>query len=235
MKSLCYILLLTIFSIPSWASTTISKSLIESAQSTANTINFEDKSKNKDNQVFIRFFDEVSWPNVIVGFVLGIIPVTIPLIQNYKRLFTNSERNAFVGTFYVYHWCGMKNVIREKEIIFHISLRGTIDINSINNGTTNLGYEGQILYGKGSIVYIVLTGDRHKENALYVLNDPVNPKFKLTTGVFASIDFNGTPMSGKMILSRVKLKSSDAEAIIGSRELLKIKNPNISWSENKKQ
>ena len=165
----------------------------------------------------------IDWPNVIAGFLLGLTPLVVTYGLRAIIWSRNPLRKKYRGKFWVYHWSLVDvNAIREKELTIKFSwVRAKPVVTMPPDPTTRLGYRGTILKGQGSVIYLLLTGAGHKENILFVFNDPLYPIFEITTGVFASVDIKTKPVSSRAILANKHISSEDAKNLLKGRNVLR--------------
>ncbi len=165
---------------------------------------------------------KLDWINVIAGFILGLSPIYITAGYNVYKLLRNPLRKKYCGKFWIYHWSLIDSgVIREKCIEINLApLRGNLQIRIPKDPVTSLAYRGRILRSQGSVLYLLLHGDGNNENILFVINDPLNPDFELTNGVFATVDMRTAPTAGKILLSRIRFDVKEAAKYLeDSREI----------------
>ncbi len=159
-------------------------------------------------------------PNLIAGFLISLVP---GLIVASKRLFESVTSPAFKkyrGTFWLYHWSGTKEVLREVELIFSISMRGITVCEIPFDKATSLRYKGELSRSVGSIMYIEFHGVGHREPLFLTFFDALHPEFILTSGLISSINLNNQPTAWKAILSRSRLPESEAIKALGPKQLL---------------
>ena len=91
------------------------------------------------------------------------------------------------------------------------------------DSVTHLAYQGHLLKGEGEVMYAFLRGKGHRANVCLIFYDPLDPKFKLTRGVMASINLKDEPTTWTMILTRSLLEDTEAQALLGRRNLMAAK------------
>ncbi|TDT41971.1 hypothetical protein CLV90_3205 [Maribacter spongiicola] len=164
--------------------------------------------------------EQIDWINVLAGFFIALSPVFFRyLVKVIKLYITNPALN---GHFFFYHSSVLDvKSIREKEIIFTKSIRGIIKVKMPRDSTTGLSYSGRILKSSGALAYIQLTENSKKIEKIYlVLNIPLQSDFKITSGVFSTINVKHIPVCGEFILNRDKLHPNKARRYFSNNSTL---------------
>jgi hypothetical protein len=160
--------------------------------------------------------------NLLAGFLLGLLPIIIPMIQRHISIRRSGIRGKYLGDFILYHWGGVvPTAIRAKKLAISLSWSGRLRAEMPIDPITNLSFRGELVIGSSGILYLDMVGVGHGEHIMIVLNSPIHSSFDLTTGVFSAIDMMGTPGAFKTILSHAELTNEQVERVIGFRQVLK--------------
>lgn len=73
---------------------------------------------------FTKFFDNIDWVNVIAGYLIAVIPVALWKLILMFKAYSNPHYRKYHGVFYLYHWSGTQDIIREKELEFSLNWDG---------------------------------------------------------------------------------------------------------------
>jgi hypothetical protein len=163
--------------------------------------------------------EKIDWLNVIAGFLLGLTPLFVSFVHRTQLFLRDPARKKYIGLFWLYHWSLVDpENVREKNVEISFSLvEGKLRVRIPSDPVTGLAYQGELLKGQGAVRYLLLKGSGNNENILFVINDPLNPAFTVTNGVFASVDIKTTPTAGKVILSRGRLDLEQVKAYLQGR------------------
>jgi hypothetical protein len=160
--------------------------------------------------------------NLLAGFLLGLLPIVLPVLLRFIQVWRSGIRKKYSGEFLLYHWGGLvTTAIRAKRLNIKIGWSGKLKAKMPIDSVTNLSFEGVLLVSSSGIMYLDMVGIGHPEHIMIVLNSPLHSGFSLTTGVFAALDMKGTPSGFKTILSRIPLTDQQVESILGFRQVIK--------------
>jgi hypothetical protein len=168
----------------------------------------------------------INWPEVIIGFILGLVPLAIRQIYIVLKYVRRPSRRKFLGEFWEYHrsTAGSGKIIESKYNLKYslftdrILLEGS---ESIPAGSDQgyLEYGGQVSARQGMVRYFELKDPASHERQYWYVIDPFYDPFEKTTGLFISLDLAGLPAAGPMILSRHRLPEEWVESHMDSHVL----------------
>lgn len=158
--------------------------------------------------------------NVLAGFLLGLLPILLPAAVRLIQYVRSSARTKYIGRFYLYHWSASQEVLRKKVFDFSLSVAGQVQVKGPRDPVTGLSYRGLLLKRDFGTVYVDIVSREDGGRLLVVLNNPIIPHFDVATGVFCSINLEGTPTAWRCVLSRIELPEKDILTYLGRRELL---------------
>ena len=102
-------------------------------------------------------------------------------------------------------------------------IRGKLRVKMPQDPVTGLEFSGEIVAGHGPVRYFALQGEHNDERLLFVINDPLNPMFVTTNGVFAGVDMkSSTPVTGRVLLSKRCLTEDTAKGLLESRRFMRV-------------
>jgi hypothetical protein len=160
--------------------------------------------------------------NLLVGFLLGLLPLIIPIVMRQLRVRRSGIRAKYLGNFRLYHWGGVvPTAVRAKKLTISMAWSGRLHAVMPIDPITNLSYRGELVVSSSGLLYLDMVGVGHGEHIMIVLNAPIHSSFDLTTGVFSAIDMMGTPSAFRTILSHVELTDEQVYTILGFRQVLK--------------
>lgn len=163
------------------------------------------------------------WPNILAGVFLGVVPLLIAYGYRSFIWLRNPLRNKYRGAFWIYHWSVIDpGAIREKELRASFSwIRARPTLSLPADRLMKLRYSGLILRSQGSVIYILLRGENHKENVMFVFNDPLCSALDVTTGVFASVDAKARPVAARALLASRRLHAQEVRVQLKSRNVIR--------------
>lgn len=148
----------------------------------------------------------INWPEVTVGFVLGLTPLAarqIYIVIKYVRL---PGKRKYLGHWWSYHksTTGTGHIIEEKVEIKYSLLLDRLTVRSANE---EQNYTGTISARQGMVRYVDLKENESNERVLWYLFDPFQASVERTVGVYIALDLNGIPAAGPMLLSKERLSA----------------------------
>lgn len=165
----------------------------------------------------------IDWPNAIAGAFLGMSPVLVMYSLKALMWIKSPIRNKYKGNFYIYHWSFLElQTIRQRRLMIHSKWwRPGPKVSMSVDPKTKLSYNGKFSRGESSTVYLNLEGQNHRSSSLIVLNDPFDPRFRVTTGVLSGADALGKPVATRIVLSREILDAGQVRDILKSRQIIR--------------
>jgi len=168
----------------------------------------------------------INWSEVIAGFCLGLLPLLtrqVYILWRYSRL---PSRKKFLGTFWQYHRSTSghgqiyegRYVIRYSLLTARLIVKGDEALDS-GGSQSHIRYHGSISKREGMVRYFTLKDSASHEQMSWCLVDPFHDPFEKTLGLYLSLDIQGLPAAGGMILSRRRLSSEWVESHIDDHVL----------------
>lgn len=168
----------------------------------------------------------INWPEVIAGFLLGLLPLTARQIYIVFKYIRRPSRRKFLGSFWRYHRSpNGSGKIYETRYHFKYSIF-TNRIIAKSNDDPSVGlkqgylrYFGQVSAREGMVRYFELKNPASHERMYWYLIDPLFDPFGKTPGLYISLNAAGLPAAGPMLLSRRRLPMDWVEKHIDSQIL----------------
>jgi hypothetical protein len=166
---------------------------------------------------------DINWPEVLVGFVLGLVPLLVGVGYQIYSYLRQPGRPKYRGKFWLYSYDFLdKEAVCERALELSPSLLHRATTASIQDSTTGLTYKGRFLkVGEGGVRYLLLDGVGHPEHVLIVLVDPLSSEFDLAQGILAGVNMEKKPTAGKVVLSKNRLDLVQAKEALHSRVVVR--------------
>jgi hypothetical protein len=168
----------------------------------------------------------INWPEVIIGFALGLVPLAARQIYIVIKYIRRPSRRKFLGEFWHYHrsTTGSGEIVESRYNLKYSLFAGRIlveGIESILPGSEqgHLKYSGQVSAREGMVRYFELIDPGSHERMYWYVIDPFYDPFEKTVGLYISLDLAGLPAAGPMILSRRRLPREWVENNLDSHVL----------------
>lgn len=164
-------------------------------------------------------FADVNWVEVIIGFLLGLLPAGIGFIRNlFKTIF---DKSKLLGQYYLYHLSGTEaGLVRKKKLKIYKSIKGYLAVSLEKSEHTGLSFKGRVMESSGALRYLNIKGDNNKERIFIIINVPINDNFDRMSGVMAALNIHGKPLCGRILLSkRDDLPDNEVKAVTGDSNL----------------
>lgn len=164
-------------------------------------------------------FSNVNWVEIIIGFLLGFLPIGVTFIRNLiKTLFYKSK---LLGDYTLYHISGTEaGAVRKKKLKIFKSLKGYLGVTLEKSEHTGLSFKGKVMNSAGALRYLNLKGHNNIERIFIIINVPVNDNFDSLTGVMTALNIHSKPLCGKVLLSKKDdITDQVVKTIIGDNNL----------------
>lgn len=156
--------------------------------------------------------DSVNWPDVVAGFLIGLVPLLARQLYIVLKYIRQPVRNKYLGRFWQYHRSTMATgTIRARQIDIRYSLFTdrlvvkSVEVPGDDTAEHRLKYSGRISRRQGMIRYFSLQDPESHERLSWFVIDPFYDPFNRTVGIYLALDLRGLPAAGPMMLSRERV------------------------------
>ena len=170
----------------------------------------------------------INWPEAVVGFVLGMIPLAARQGYILWKYVKQPSRDKYVGEFWRYHksTTGSGEIYEGRFSLKYSLFTGRLVIRASDPpgagpAQRNIRYVGNVSARQGMIRYFELKDPASHERLYWYVIDPFLDPFEKTVGLYIALDLAGLPAAGPMILSRSRLQEKWVADQLGSSTVVK--------------
>ncbi|WP_262015668.1 hypothetical protein [Micromonospora sp. Mcm103] len=168
----------------------------------------------------------IDWPEVLVGFLLGLVPLVarqLYILINYMR---TSGRRKYLGVWWTYHrsTTGSGKIIERRVHVRYSLMFDRLTLREKNDpegggGSLPLTYSGHISPRQGMVRYVETVDEASHERKVWFLFDPFFDPVEQTVGIYLSLDLRGLPSAGPMMLSRKRVPREQVDSMLNQHVL----------------
>ncbi|MFJ8201790.1 hypothetical protein [Micromonospora chalcea] len=163
----------------------------------------------------------IDWPEVLVGFLLGLVPLVARQLYILIKYMRTSGRRKYLGVWWTYHrsTTGSGKIIERRvhvrySVIFdRLTMRETT-AHEVGADTLPLTYSGHISSRQGMVRYVETVDEASHERKVWFLFDPFFDPVERTIGIYMSLDLRGLPSAGSMMLSRERVPREEVDSML---------------------
>ncbi|GAA4260023.1 hypothetical protein GCM10022255_087090 [Dactylosporangium darangshiense] len=162
---------------------------------------------------------QINWPEALVGFGLGLVPLLARQIYIFVKYVRIPTRRKYLGDWWLYDksTTGSGSVLERHIRVSYSILLDRLAVKTLDRDQTGaspmaeaLQYTGTISGRQGMVRYLFLRDPGSHEKFICYLFDPFYDPIEQTFGLYIALDLQGIPAAGPMLISRKRLSADEA-------------------------
>lgn len=163
---------------------------------------------------------DINWPEVVVGFLLGSLPVLIRQFYLYFRFLRSPGRRRYLGHWHAY-WrstTGNGRIGHEQIDVRYSFVRNTLLVTTqssdLDGSNRIMEYTGTISERRGVVRYWYLRENVTHVQETWIMFDPYYDPIDAAEGVQVTVDVRGLPVATGQLISRIALGVEELERLV---------------------